>query len=64
MNDIIIIAILIIAAGLALRSCAFRKKRGCGSCGGNCGDCGGACNSCAGGGHCHGKADEQERKDD
>ncbi len=43
MNDIIIIAILIIAAGLALWSCAARRKRGCG---GSCHGCSGSCGAC------------------
>lgn len=40
MGDIILILILLLAAGLALRTVLRAKK---GDCGGNCGCCGGGC---------------------
>ena len=40
MGDIILILILLLAAGLAVCSVLRTKKR---SCGGNCGCCGGGC---------------------
>ena len=40
MGDIILIAILLLAAGLALRSCLRKKKGGCSGCSG------GACCGC------------------
>lgn len=40
MGDFLLILILLLAAGLAVRSVLRAKKEGCG---GNCGCCGGGC---------------------
>ena len=40
MGDLILILILLLAAGLAIHSVLRAKKEGCG---GNCGCCGGGC---------------------
>lgn len=40
MNNLLLILILLLAAGLAVRSVLRAKKEGCG---GNCGCCGGGC---------------------
>ncbi len=60
LGTICILLLVIVLAGLALRSILKDKKSGKGSCGGNCSACHGSC--APGGGSCTHGSDREIRK--